>query len=63
MVGDRSFDMLAARAHGLRAIGVGWGIGSREELEDAGADEIVATPADLARALGAAPVSPPPARP
>ena len=32
MVGDRSFDMVAARAHGLRAVGVAWGIGSREEL-------------------------------
>ena len=36
MVGDRSFDMVAARAHGLRAVGVAWGIGSREELEAAG---------------------------
>jgi phosphoglycolate phosphatase len=63
MVGDRSFDMVAARAHGLRAIGVAWGIGSRDELTSAGAEEIVETPADLAHARGAAPVSPPPARP
>ena len=63
MVGDRSFDMVAARAHGLRAIGVAWGIGSRDELTSTGAEEIAETPADLARALGAAPVSPPPARP
>jgi phosphoglycolate phosphatase len=53
MVGDRSFDMIAARAHGLRAVGVGWGIGSREELVAAGADTIVATPAGLADAIGA----------
>jgi phosphoglycolate phosphatase len=52
MVGDRSFDMIAARAHGLRAIGVGWGIGSREELLAAGADTIVATPGELAPAVG-----------
>ena len=53
MVGDRSFDMVAARALGLRAIGVGWGIGSRAELEDAGAERIVATPAELPAAVAA----------
>jgi phosphoglycolate phosphatase len=51
MVGDRSFDMLAARAHGLRPIGVAWGIGSREELVAAGAERIVATPAELPAAI------------
>jgi phosphoglycolate phosphatase len=51
MVGDRSFDMVAARAHGLRAVGVGWGIGSREELVAAGAERIVATPAELPAAV------------
>ena len=51
MVGDRSFDMLAARAHGLRAVGVGWGIGSRAELEAAGAERIVASPAELPAAV------------
>jgi len=52
MVGDRSFDMVAARAHGLRAVGVGWGIGSREELEAAGAERIVGAPAELPAAVG-----------
>jgi phosphoglycolate phosphatase len=52
MVGDRSFDMVAARAHGLRAVGVGWGIGSRAELEAAGAQRIVAAPAELPAAVG-----------
>jgi phosphoglycolate phosphatase len=47
MVGDRSFDMEAARAHGLRAVGVSWGIGSVEELRAAGAEEIADTPAEL----------------
>jgi phosphoglycolate phosphatase len=51
MVGDRSFDMVAARAHGLRAIGVAWGIGTREELVAAGAELIVATPAQLPDAV------------
>jgi phosphoglycolate phosphatase len=53
MVGDRSFDMLAARAHGLRAVGVGWGIGSRAELEAAGAERIVASPAEIPTAVAA----------
>jgi phosphoglycolate phosphatase len=51
MIGDRSFDMVAAREHGLRAVGVGWGIGSREELLEAGADVIVATPDEIPGAL------------
>jgi phosphoglycolate phosphatase len=56
MVGDRSFDMVAAGAHGLPGIGVAWGIGSRDELQRAGARTIVAAPEELpgaaARLLG-----------
>jgi phosphoglycolate phosphatase len=51
MVGDRSFDMEAAREHGLRAVGVSWGIGSVEELLAAGADAIADTPAALLELL------------
>jgi phosphoglycolate phosphatase len=51
MVGDRSFDMVAARAHGLLAVGVAWGIGSRAELDAAGAERIVAMPAELPAAV------------
>jgi phosphoglycolate phosphatase len=47
MVGDRSFDILAARAHRLPSIGVTWGIGTRQELEDAGADRLIDSPAEL----------------
>jgi phosphoglycolate phosphatase len=47
MVGDRSFDIDAARAHGLLSIGVTWGIGSAEELRAAGADRLVAEPVEL----------------
>jgi phosphoglycolate phosphatase len=54
LVGDRSFDMRAARAHGIRAVGVLWGIGSESELRDAGADAIAATPAELVPLLAAA---------
>lgn len=47
MVGDRSFDILGARARAIRSIGVTWGIGGREELEAAGADTVINTPAQL----------------
>ena len=45
VVGDRRYDIEAARANGLRAIGVTWGIGDRDELR--GADIIVERPAEL----------------
>jgi len=45
VVGDRYYDVEAARACGLRVIGVGWGIGDREELR--GADVIVERPDEL----------------
>jgi phosphoglycolate phosphatase len=35
MVGDRRYDIEGARQHGLDAIGVLWGYGSRAELESA----------------------------
>jgi phosphoglycolate phosphatase len=41
MIGDRRHDVEGARTHGIAAIGVTWGYGSREELELAGADRIV----------------------
>ena len=47
MVGDRSHDMIGARANGLRAVGVLWGYGSREELQAAGADVLLKAPRDL----------------
>ena len=45
MIGDRDHDIRAARANGVRAVAVLWGYGSAAEL--AGADAIVATPAEL----------------
>jgi phosphoglycolate phosphatase len=51
MIGDRGADMSAARHHGVRAIGVLWGYGSREELEAAGAQALCARPAELAGLL------------
>lgn len=41
MIGDRSFDMAAARELSLIGIGVTWGIGDEEELRDAGAELVV----------------------
>jgi len=50
MIGDRFYDVDAARANSLRVIGVTWGTGERGELE--GADLVVDRPAELARLLG-----------
>lgn len=47
MIGDRSFDMLAARQTSVSAIGVLWGYGSRAELLAAGAEVLVATTEEL----------------
>ena len=47
MIGDRASDVAAATANGLRAIGVTWGFGSREELEGAAPWDIVESPAAL----------------
>lgn len=41
MIGDRSDDILGAKAHSIASIGVLYGYGTRHELEDAGADYIV----------------------
>jgi phosphoglycolate phosphatase len=52
LVGDRLHDVEAARANGLRCVGVLWGIGDEAELRAAGADPIVAVPRELPAALG-----------
>ena len=41
MVGDRKYDVLGAKQLGIDTVGVLWGYGSEEELEEAGADAIV----------------------
>lgn len=40
MVGDRSFDVIGAKENGIRSVGVTYGYGSYEELENCSADEI-----------------------
>ena len=52
LIGDRLHDVEAAHANGLRCIGVLWGFGTEEELRSAGADTIVAGPAELSSAIG-----------
>ncbi|MCW3013703.1 MAG: family hydrolase, partial [Solirubrobacterales bacterium] len=47
MVGDRRHDIEGAAVHGMAAIGVLWGIGDREELQQAGADALCAQPDEL----------------
>ena len=47
MVGDTKVDIWAARASGARSIGVLCGFGSRDELESAGADRILAITSEL----------------
>ena len=44
MIGDRSHDIVGAKKNGMNAIGVTYGYGSPEELIDAGARHICATP-------------------
>lgn len=44
MIGDRLHDIEAARHHGLTSIGVTWGFGSRDELDQAGAHHVVERP-------------------
>ena len=51
MIGDRGADMVAARHHGVRAIGALWGYGTRDELEGAGAQSLCSRPAELAALL------------
>jgi phosphoglycolate phosphatase len=53
MIGDRSYDIEAAHAHGLKAIAVTYGYGSREELEACQPDALADSPAEIVRVLTA----------
>ncbi len=47
MIGDRSHDMVGAKNNGMRGIGVLYGYGSKDELIEAGASHVCATPRAL----------------
>lgn len=47
MVGDRLHDIVGARMNGMDSVGVLFGFGGREELENAGADHIVKEPMEI----------------
>lgn len=51
MVGDTHYDVLGAHARRLPCIGVTWGYGTREELQNACADALADTPEELLAAL------------
>jgi phosphoglycolate phosphatase len=48
MIGDREYDMIGAKAHGVAGVGALWGYGTREELTAAGAATLAATPLEAA---------------
>lgn len=43
MVGDTSFDVIGAKTHGIPTVGVAWGYGKVEDMENAGAIAIAHT--------------------
>jgi phosphoglycolate phosphatase len=47
VVGDREHDIIGARANHLRTVGAMYGYGTREELLEAGADELCLSPESL----------------
>jgi pyrophosphatase PpaX len=53
-VGDAVHDMAAGKAAGMRTIGALWGPSGRDELLQAGADELAETPPDLLDIIGVA---------
>jgi len=53
MFGDRLHDIRGAKINGLRAAGVLWGYGSKDELTQAGADAVFIDMPELVRAFAA----------
>lgn len=52
MIGDRSYDMEAAKSVGTAAIGALFGFGSAQELKETGADALAQSPQDILRIGG-----------
>lgn len=51
MIGDRSDDIIAAKANNVFSVGVTYGYGSKQELISSGADLIINQPKDLMNVL------------
>ena len=51
MVGDTAFDVIGAAAHGIPTIGVSWGYGTVEDMEEAGAKAIAHSMGELAELI------------
>lgn len=51
MIGDRSHDIIGAKENHLASVGVLYGFGDLAELEQAGADYIVATPKEIEKII------------
>ena len=51
MVGDTKFDVIGAKFHGIPCVGVSWGYGTVEEIEEAGASSVVFSMDELLKAL------------
>lgn len=51
MIGDRKHDIIGAKKNNMTSIGVAWGYGGKDELQEAGADIIVESPIELKRFL------------
>ena len=47
MVGDTAYDVIGAKAHNMPAVGVSWGYGKVEDMEEAGAMAIANTMEEL----------------
>ncbi len=47
MIGDRRFDVIGAKNHGIKVLGVLWGYGTEEELKSAGADRLCSHPSEI----------------
>ena len=55
MIGDRKHDMIGAKANGIAAVSVLWGYGTKDELDQSGADICVSSPRHLADAMSSLP--------
>ena len=51
MVGDTKFDVIGAKFHGIPCVGVSWGYGTIEEMQEAGAASVVFSMEELLEAL------------